>query len=136
MSPSAIRTEIVVLLCILGLGLAASDAGATASTHIWTPSTDVQRFKSVHVTYDLYVPTETGASGVHPPSVTNLGLTLGALPFAKINLGLGFDHKTGYGSLDSYPMYFNAKLGIPENAYSPYFPALAVGSSTSAPRRA
>jgi hypothetical protein len=127
MSPIAIRPDIVVLLCILGGGLAASNAGATASTHIWAPSTDVQRFKSVHVTSDLYVPMEQGASGVHPPSVTNLGLTLGALPFEKINLELGLDHKTGYGTLDSYPMYFNAKLAIPENAFARFSPALAVG---------
>jgi hypothetical protein len=40
----------------------------------------------------------------------------------------GFDHKTGLGDLDDYPMYFNATGGIPEGAFGEYFPALAVGA--------
>jgi hypothetical protein len=39
----------------------------------------------------------------------------------------GFDYKTGYGDLDSYPVYFNAKVAIPEDAYGAYFPAAAFG---------
>ncbi len=122
-----VRDHAVILLGLLGAAVAAPDAGATASTHIWAPSTDVQRFNSLHVTSDLYVPVERGASGDRLPSVTNLGLTWGVLPFKKVNLELGVDHKTGYGVLDSYPVYFNGKLGIPENAFSGLLPALAVG---------
>ncbi|MBI5286701.1 MAG: hypothetical protein HY878_03820, partial [Deltaproteobacteria bacterium] len=62
----------------------------------------------------------------------NLGLTVGVLPFEKVQLEVGFDHITGYGfssssDLDESPMYFNAKLGIPEGAFGQYFPAFAVG---------
>jgi len=61
------------------------------------------------------------------PPVTNLGLTVGVLPFQKVQMEIGVDHKSGFGVLDSYPMYFNAKLGIPENAFLKHFPALAIG---------
>ncbi len=117
----------VAVIGLLGTALAAPNAQATASTHIWTPSTDVQRFNSIHLTNDLYIPVESNSSGVRPPSVTNLGLTFGVLPLQRLNLELGADHKTGYGALDSYPVYFNGKLGIPENAFTSYSPALAVG---------
>ncbi len=99
---------------------------ATPSTHIWAPSTDVQAFKKWHVTSDFYVPTENDATDVRPDTVTNLGLTVGVLPFEKLNMEVGFDHKSGTG-VDDYPMYFNAKLGVPENTYGEYFPAVAVG---------
>jgi hypothetical protein len=107
--------------------LAAPDAGATASTHVWAPSTDVQRFKCLHVTSDVYVPVARSETGVRFPSVTNLGLTCGVLPFKNLNLELGLDHKTGYGALDSYPLYFNGKLGVPEGAFSRFVPAIAAG---------
>jgi hypothetical protein len=105
-----------------------STAGATATTHIWGPSTDVQPFKKIHITADMYLPTEDSkATNAPVPTVTNVGLTVGVLPFEKYNLEVGIDHKTGYGMLDRYPLYFNAKFGIPENAYCKYSPAIAVG---------
>ena len=95
---------------------------ATASTHIWAPSTDIQAYRVWHITSDAYMPTEPG-----PATVTNMGLTVGVLPFQKLNLELGFDHKTGLGLTDRYPMYYNAKLGVPENTFGKYFPAIAAG---------
>ena len=124
----AIRRGAVLLVGLLGcFAGGATNAGATASTHIWAPSTDVQRFKSLHVTSDVYVPVELSASGVRLPSVTNLGLTVGVLPLRDLNLELGVDHKTGYGDLDAYPVYGNGKLGVPEGAFRRFLPALAVG---------
>jgi len=102
-------------------------AGATATTHIWAPSTDVQPFNLWHITSDMYLPVETDPAGNPVPTVTNLGLTVGVLPFQKLNLELGIDHKSGLGHADGYPLYFNAKLGVPEGAFGKYFPALAVG---------
>ncbi len=100
---------------------------ATPSTHIWSPSTDVQPYKKWHITSDFYVPTESNADGSRANTITNFGLTVGVLPFKKLNMELGFDHKSGYGNLDKYPMYFNTKLGIPEDTYGKFFPAVAVG---------
>lgn len=100
---------------------------ATATTHIWGPSTDVQPYGVVHLTSDFYMPAEKDAAGNRPDTITNLGLTTGILPWEKLNAEVGFDHKTGLGDLDDYPMYFNFKVGIPEKAYGEYFPALAFG---------
>lgn len=104
-----------------------NDACATASTHIWAPSTDTQAYGTGHITADVYIPADRNADGSRPDAVTNSGLTFGILPFKKLTAEAGFDYKTGYGDLDSYPIYFNAKIAIPEDAYTNIFPALAFG---------
>jgi hypothetical protein len=100
---------------------------STPSTHIWAPSTDIQPYKKWHLTSDFYVPVEKDSAGKRPNTITNLGLTVGILPFEKLQMEVGFDHKSGLGALDDYPMYFNTKIGVPEKAFGEYFPALAVG---------
>jgi hypothetical protein len=100
---------------------------ATPTTHIWAPSTDVQPYGVVHMTSDVYVPAEKDATGTRPNTIINLGLTTGILPFDKLNAEVGFDYKAGYGDLDDYPMYFNGKVGTPENTFGDFFPALASG---------
>ncbi|MCX5679676.1 MAG: hypothetical protein NTZ95_03340, partial [Candidatus Omnitrophica bacterium] len=99
----------------------------TASTHIWAPSTDTQDYGTGHITADVYIPVNKNADGSEANTITNTGLTFGILPFTKFRAEVGLDYKTGYGDLDSYPIYFNAKVAIPEDAYSPYFPGIAVG---------
>ena len=101
-------------------------AWATASTHIWGPSTDIQAFKLWHITSDFYTPTEKKSLSRIPP-VINAGLTVGVLPFKNLNAEIGFDYKSGLGIADNYPIYFNIKVGIPENAFGRAFPALAAG---------
>lgn len=101
---------------------------ATATTHIWAPSTDVQAYGVMHITGDMYLPTGRDSAGNRPDVVTNEGLTVGVLPFEKFNIEAGFDHKTGLGDLDDYPMYFNAKGAVPEGVFGEFFPALAVGA--------
>ena len=101
-------------------------AYATPTTHIWTPSTDVQAYKKWHLTSDFYMAAEHDANDERPSTITNFGLTVGVLPFEKLNAEIGFDHKSGTG-VDDYPFYFNAKIGIPEGAFGKAFPAFAVG---------
>ena len=121
------RTSRVLLGCAVTLVLCASVAHGTASTHIWAPSTDVQPFKLVHVTSDIYLPVEYDGAGNRIGTVTNLGLTVGVLPFKTLNLEVGLDHKSGLGLLDDHPIYGNAKVGVPEGAFGKITPALAVG---------
>ncbi len=127
------KSLMVVLAISAGIFASCKTAGATASTHIWAPSTDTQAFKTGHVTADVYIPVRKNDDDTRPNTITNTGLTAGVLPFKKLNAEAGFDYKTGYGSLDSYPIYFNAKLAVPENAFSEdftygeYLPAVAVG---------
>lgn len=97
-------------------------ANATPSTHIWSPSTDIQPYKIFHLTSDIYIPVDK-PTGTRPGTITNLGLTVGVLPFEKVGLEVGFDHIEG-----SYPVFLNAKLGTPEGAFGEYFPAIAVGA--------
>lgn len=106
---------------LLTSAIGAASAYATPSTHIWAPSTDVQAYGVTHITSDIYVPVKK-LDDVRPGTITNLGLTVGVLPLEKVGLEIGFDHIEG-----QYPLYFNAKLGIPENAYGDFFPAIAVG---------
>ena len=119
---------IMNLLVIIGAAsLQNTLASATCTTHIWAPSTDVQPFKLWHITSDLYFPVTPDASGSRLPTVTNVGITVGILPFKNLNAEIGFDHKSGYGGIDSYPLYGNFKIGVPENAFGCFSPAIAVG---------
>ena len=121
------RTAGTLLIGAVLMLVLEENAYSTASTHVWAPSTDTQDYGTGHVTADVYIPVSKNADGSRARTITNSGLTFGILPFNKLRAEAGFDYKTGYGDLDGYPIYFNAKVGIPEDAYGPYFPALAVG---------
>src|SRR4030066_1145191 len=113
-------TRFISAMFLTGV-IGAASAYATPSTHVWAPSTDIQAFGVAHITSDIYVPVKK-LDDVRPGTITNLGLTVGVLPFEKVGLEVGFDHIEG-----QYPLYLNAKLGIPENAFGDFFPAIAVG---------
>ncbi|MDD5005396.1 MAG: hypothetical protein PHS93_02705 [Candidatus Omnitrophica bacterium] len=109
---------------------------ATPSTHIWSPSTDIQPYRKVHVTSDFYFPVDKkdlNDNRVYTGEV--YGLTFSLLsddpnknPLGKVMAEAGFDYKKGFGSfLDTYPWYFHFKLGVPEDAYFKNMPALAFG---------
>lgn len=119
--------KVCAVITAVGVLLRPEQVFATASTHIWAPSTDIQDYGTGHVTADVYIPVRKNADGSQPNTITNTGLTFGILPLNKLRAEFGVDYKTGYGDLDRYPIYFNGKLGIPEDAYGPYFPAFAVG---------
>ncbi len=102
-------------------------AQATPSTQIWSPSTDIQPYKVWHLGLDNYIRTSNKGSVTN--NVYDAGLTVGVLPFEKIQLETGFDYMdSGLGSTaDSHPVYFNAKLGTPEGSLGASSPAIAVG---------
>ncbi|MBI5741839.1 MAG: hypothetical protein HZA16_14140 [Nitrospirae bacterium] len=113
----AVKTVLLFLL--------AGIAYATPSTQIWIPSTDIQAFKKGHFGLDSYI--KTGSQdGATEPTVTNMGLTAGVLPFEKVQMELGVDYRDTGGNHD-YPLLFNAKLGTPENALFQGSPAIAAG---------
>jgi hypothetical protein len=102
---------------------------ATPSTQIWMPSTDIQAFGVFHLGWDSYIKAESNPlyGGVYEPTVTNGGITVGVLPFKKIGLEVGVDYRD-INANHQYPIYLNAKLGVPEDAFFKYMPAAAVGS--------
>ena len=101
---------------------------ATPSTHIWAPSTDIQPYKVVHLTHDVYAPVSKDAADERVAPVINLGLTVGVLPFEKINLEAGFDIIQAGVSADANPLYLNFKFGTPENSLIEGSPSIAAGS--------
>lgn len=112
----------------LALTVAASTAAfATPSTQIWIPSTDVQAFKTGHLGIDNYVRADRKNDGSRDPNVYDIGLTAGVLPFEKVQMEVGIDYISNGSSYDNYPIYFNAKLGTPEDSMFKYSPALAIG---------
>jgi hypothetical protein len=98
---------------------------ATPSTQIWIPSTDLQGFGIVHLGWDSYIKTENLSTG-YEATVANGGITVGILPFKKLGLEIGVDYRD-INANHQYPLYFNAKLGAPEDAFFKNMPALAAG---------
>jgi hypothetical protein len=118
------RINRFILTCAV-LAFGVSGLLATPSTQIWIPSTDIQPFGVVHLGWDAYIKSES-ITGLYEATVANGGITVGVLPFKKLGLEIGIDYRD-LSSNHQYPMYFNAKLGTPEDAFFKYMPALAVG---------
>lgn len=94
-------------------------AWATPSTTYWAPSTTyVQPFGVPHLTYDTYF----RANAAYPITT---GLTIGILPFDKLQLEIGYDLLLP--SHDPILLLLNAKLGVPEGLFFGGSPSLAVG---------
>jgi hypothetical protein len=117
------------IVLVLGLVLLTGTASfATPSTQIWIPSTDVQPYMKWHLGFDLYVKVRGTSPTAREANVVNNGLTVGVLPFEKIQLEVGVDLRHyGVEPADSNPVYFNAKLGTPEGSLFSGSPALAIG---------
>ncbi len=103
---------------------------ATPSTQIWIPSTDIQPFNVWHLGLDNYVRSSDNGrftAGERDPNVYDVGITVGVLPFETIKAEVGADYLVNGTAYDDHPFYFNAKVGVAEDALCPYSPALAVG---------
>jgi hypothetical protein len=107
------------------VAVASGSAMATPSSTFWTPMTlDIQSYKVMHLGIDNYFTVnKKAASGDQKALPTDIGLTIGVLPFEKIQMEIGVD--ANYPTDDPYS--FNAKIGAPEDALFKYSPALQVG---------
>lgn len=97
--------------------------GATPSTTYWTPAVaDVQPYGVWHLGIDNYftLGTKAGETGGLP---TDVGITVGVLPYENILLEVGIDLMEP--STD--PLMFNAKLGTPEGSLFEGSPAVNIG---------
>jgi len=113
------------------VALASSMAFATPSTQIWIPSTDVKGFKDIHIDVDNYMRLSPKSDA--GPNYYNLGVSAGVLPLEDIKLEVGVDYLVtslqSDNQADNHPIYFNAKLGTPEDAFGVKgLPAFAVGA--------
>jgi hypothetical protein len=103
----------------------AGAASATPSTTFWTPATTyVQPFLVPHITYDTYF----GDRAYFP---IDTGLTMGILPFEKVQAEVGFDlffpYVNYYFSQPASSLMLNAKLGLTEGAFGEWFPGISAG---------
>jgi hypothetical protein len=113
-----------IVFTLIAMFCGAINIHATPSTIIWIPSVDLQQFKVFHLSIDNYF--TVFKKGVDHGGVafpTDLGLTVGVLPFEKIQAEVGIDLLEPTQS----PWTFNAKIGIPEGAIAEWSPAIAVG---------
>jgi hypothetical protein len=99
-------------------------SSATPSTTFYTPATTyVQPFAIPHITYDTYF----NGDGAYP---IDTGLTIGILPFEKFQAEVGIDAflpYNGFFAAPAGPILLNGKVGVPENAFAPWFPGMSVG---------
>jgi len=107
------------------VAVASGSAMATPSATFWTPMTlDIQSYKVIHLGIDNYFTVDKKASsGDQGAFSTDIGLTIGVLPFEKIQMEVGID--ANYPTDNPYS--FNAKIGAPEDVLFKYSPALQVG---------
>jgi hypothetical protein len=117
------------------IALASSVAMATPSTQIWIPSPDVKDFKAFHIDIDNYTRFSGKTANSLNPNLYDIGLSAGVLPLENLKLEVGIDVlKSGFNDENFYPadrapLYFNAKLGTPEDAFGiKGLPAFAVGA--------
>jgi len=125
-SPFHRLTGIAIALAILGTTFPGV-AGATPSTQIWIPSTDIQPFKTFHLNFDTYIRTGNEEGGDRLPPVVDVGPTVGILPYEKVQAEVGFDLLYNGSDADKNPLYFNGKVGTPEGSLFPDSPAIAAG---------
>jgi hypothetical protein len=113
------------LMAVVAAALLAATgtAGATTSTTFWTPATTyTQPFLVPHLTLDTYF----GERGDAPLTT---GLTMGVLPFEKLQGEIGFDlffpAPAGFGTGDVLAL--NGRISVPEGAFGAYVPGVSVG---------
>ena len=90
---------------------------ATPSTQIWNPSTDIQQTKKFHLNIDNYVNDTM--------SQYFFGIEYGLCKNFELGFDLNENQYSGLAQANQYPLYFNAKYGLPEGTNTP---AVAVGA--------
>jgi hypothetical protein len=114
----------VALATVLLCAVSAGTAMATPSTTYWTPMVpDIQPYKVPHIGLDTYFTVFRDAEDGAGDFPTDIGFTIGVLPFEKLQLELGVDLLEPTDD----PLFFNAKIGSPEGVLFKGSPALQLG---------
>jgi hypothetical protein len=116
------------IIIVFVLSVSCEFSFSTGSTQIWIPSTDFQKWKTMHLGLDNYIRT-SNINGIRGAGIFDGGLTTGLLPFEKFQGEIGVDYLyMGDSNYDNFPIYFNAKIGFPESALFKGSPAIALGA--------
>lgn len=118
------RSKLIGLMLLTFVVFVSSMAGATPSTTYWTPTVmDIQPYGVLHIGVDNYFTVfRKGVNGAGD-FPTDSGLTIGILPFEKLQMEVGVDLMEP----TDYPIMLNAKLGTPEGSLFKGSPAFNVG---------
>jgi hypothetical protein len=101
-----------------------AQALATPSSTFWTPMTlDIQPYGLLHIGVDNYFTVDRNLNDGGGSFPTDMGLTLGVLPGAKLQAEVGVD----FLQPSDHPWVFNFKIGAPERTLSKQAPALQIG---------
>ena len=120
-----VRPLFAAVLFVAGVALVPSVAFATPSTTFWAPSTASCQARGVpHVTYDTYFwkgpPAGTAGAPGYP---IDTGLTIGFLPFDKVQGEAGFDFLLP----SEHYVFLNTKLCTPESSLFAGSPGISFG---------
>ena len=81
----------------------------------------------MHLGLDNFLRTSK-VNGNRGAGITDIGFITGILPFEKFQGEVGIDYLyMGDNVYDDHPIYFNAKIGFPEDALFKNSPAIALG---------
>jgi hypothetical protein len=117
------RKSQLLLLVAVVIGLPTM-AFATPSTELWTAgTTDIQPYGVGHLDIDDYFHIANSSSDAYDAFPTDVGYTLGILPFSKLQMEIGIDLM----GAQNFPLLFNTKAAVPEDAFFKGQPALAIG---------
>ncbi len=112
------------VLLTLAAAASAPPAAATPSSTYWTPLTpDMQGYGVFHIGVDNYFTVFREAEDGAGDFPTDLGLTVGVLPFEKFQMEIGVDLLEPSDD----PLFFNLKMGAPEGVLFGGSPALQIG---------
>ena len=111
----------LLFICTQMVLIGALKIHATLSTLIWQPAVDIQPFLNPHFGWDTYISLKSPYG-----TTVNGGITMGVLPFKKIQMEAGIDYRDFNGN-HTFPWYANAKLGSPEGSFFKYQPAIVAG---------
>ena len=124
------RVSRFLLVGLTSLGV--SGVLATPTSQTWIPSTDFQDFGVPHLGFLSFIRDSSHGyfeAGQRDPDMFDSGLTIGVLPFDSVKMEVGMDYLSTFSGskYDDHPLYFNAKLGVPEGVICSNAPAIAVG---------
>jgi len=118
------KPKLTIVMLLANLLFITGIAHATPSTTYWTPMTmDIQPYGVLHIGVDDYFTVFRKASSGGGSFPTDLGLTMGVLPFEKVQMEVGFDLLES----SDYPLFFNAKIGTPEGSLFNGSPSIELG---------
>jgi hypothetical protein len=135
-----VKPNLILAGIVLTCAMSTRSAQASPTSQILVPSTDIQKFLKPRLDIDNFFrgsgnPEATPYPGAsRDANVFDLGLTVGVLPYQKLQMELGCDYLvTANDPNDQHPWSGSLKLATPEGSLFDQSPALALGLFNARP---